>query len=302
MPLLFNDKPLGDKEILDVVSQKLPAGKNKMVTFTLINAPVMVRFTDKGEKLIRPGGTKPMSTSTLAKINGVEGVLTYYTSKNFIQVKGGAQEANYEPKYKYFRAGEMNFNAEQDKPLFAFMLLDKRAEPNALEAGVTPVYRLMDTGAVSTKRMSGVNDKLKAYDLVREAFAKNKPKLRSLYQALGKTDYNDLKATQSWDSILDPIYAMCESNPKKIISLLESAALDTGAKVTQAVELNILKSDTQGYYWVKGGKKIWAIPAGKADEGLDLFVNFLRNEDKSGALAQVTKELELAEIENIVGA
>lgn len=295
MPLLFNDKPVDEKTILEIVSAKMPAGKNKMAVFTLVDAPVMVRFTEKGEKVIKVGGTKPMSTSQLAKINGVEGVLTYYTSKNMVQVKGG-QEPNYEPKYVYFRAGEMLVNAGADAPLFALMLMAKHHETNATEAGVRPLYRMMDTSAASAKKVTGVNDKLKAYDLVRDALKSNKPKLRSLYQAIGKTNWTELKAANDWDSVLDPLYSLCESNPKRIITLMESAALDTGAKVTQAVELNILKSDTQGYYWHKGGKKIWAIPAGKADDALDLFVNFLRNEDKSNVLGQITKELEATEI------
>lgn len=295
MPLLFNDKPLDENTIKEIVREKMPTGSNKQVTFTLNNAPIMMRRTEKGERVMKPGGTKPMSTSVLANINGVEGVLTYYTSKNYIQGKGGT-ETNYEPKYVYFRAGEMMVNGQTDMPLFALMLKCKYNEDNAKLAGVNPVYRMMDTSAASKKKIVGVNDKLKAYDLVREALAKNKPKLRALYQALGKTDWIEKAAIKDWDSILDPIYTICESNPSKIITLLESASLDTGAKVTQAIEQNILKGDNLGYYWHKNGKKIWAVPAGKADEGLDLFVNFLRNEDKSGVLQQVTKELEEADI------
>lgn len=278
----------------------VPQGKNKNVTFTLVNAPMMVRFTEKGERVLKLGGTKPMSTSQLAKINGVEGVLTYYTSKNYVQGKSG-QEINYEPKYIYFRAGEMNVNAGVDLPLLGLMVKCKYKEDNAKEAGVVPVYRMMDISAVSTKKVSGINDKLRAYDLVRDALAKNKPKLRALYQNLGYTNFNELKAANAWDNILDPIYSICESNPARIIKLMEDASLDTGAKITQALELGILKADTQGYYWTKGGKKIWAIPAGKADDGFDMFVTWLRHEDKSGVLATVTKELEIREIEAAVG-
>ncbi len=80
---------------------------------------------------------------------------------------------------------------------------------------------------------------------------------------------------------------------------MESAALEVGAKMTQAIEQGIIKSDTQGFYWVQGGKKIWAIPAGKADEGFDLFVDFLRTQDKSGVLNQITKEMDLKEAVDI---
>lgn len=295
MPLLFNDKPVDDQTIKALAKDFLPSGKDKTVVFTLCNAKVMTRRTERGEELIRRGGVRPISTGCLASINGVEGVLTYYTSKSPVKGKDGLS-FEYEPKYFYFRDHEMNFNAEVDLPRLVFLTQNKLNEPNAKKAGITPLFRMMDVTAASKKTVSTVNIKLEAYDMVREALNKNKPKLRSLYQALGGNNYNELKAVNDWDSILAPIYAKCETEPAKVVEMLKSAALDTGAKITQAIELGILKSDTQGFYWTKGGKKIWAIPNGKADEGLDLFVNFLRNEDKSGVLAQVTKELELAEV------
>lgn len=296
MPLLFNDKPVDEATIKSIIADRLPSGKDKTVVFTLCSPKIMIRRTEKGREHIRPGGVRPISTGTLATIGGVEGILTYYTFKNPIKTKDGI-DFDYEPKYFYFRNHEMNFNAATDLPRLAFHLLDRRNEPNAKEAGRLPLYRMMDTGATSKKTVNAVTLKLEAYDLVREAFKSNKPKLKSLYQALGYSNFNELKAAQEWDSVLSPIYAKCESDPAKIVELMKNAALDTGAKITQATEIGILKADSQGYYWTKGGKKIFAIPAGRGEDGLDLFVNFLRNEDKSGVLALITKELDVAEVQ-----
>lgn len=300
MPLTFNDKLVTDDQINTYIREKLPRNKDAIATFVLCNARPMERITEKGERVLFKGGTRAIQMSCIATIDGMQGQLVYWKTKGHIQVKGGGVIDNYEPKYQHFRNHEMNFNPHNDKPLFAFMLMNSRFKDNADKIGGVPEYQLVDTSVASTKKVSGTNAKLEAYDLVREAFDKNKAKIRSLYQSLGKTNFQELRAAQDWDSILEPIYSMCESNPKKIVELLKSAALEVGAKVMQAIESGVLKQDAQGFYWATGGKKIWTIPQGKGEEAFDLFVNFIRNEDKSGVIAQITKELDIVELTKTV--
>ena len=118
---------------------------------------------------------------------------------------------------------------------------------------------------------------------------------KALYQNLGKTDYVELMEQKEYDAIKAPIFALCESDPEKIVEMLKSASLDVAATVSQALKVGIIKFDKIGYYWGKTGKKIWSIPSGKSEEeGFDLFVNFLRLEDKSAATYnQIKKETEV---------
>jgi len=297
MPLLFNDKPLTDDEIRTIIGDRMPHGKDKKVTFTLLNHKTMMRLTEKGERMLSDGGTRALTTSTIATINGMQGVLTYYETKTQVQVTGGGIAYEYMPKYFHFKKGVIDFDADKNVPKFAFLLAAKQFDKNAESHGAIPIYRLVDTSAHSKKKVSEADLMLKAYDLVREAYGKNKAKLRALYEYTGATNYNELKAANDFDSILAPLYNLAQTNPKKLIELMESAALDTGAKVTQAIETGILKSDAQGFYWVNGGKKIWACPQGRGHDALDLFVDYLRNQDKSGVLGQLTKELDKKEAE-----
>ncbi len=290
MPLLFNGKPLEKKEYNSLVENLRPKGKNKAVTFVLSNAQPLLRFTERGEKLLEKGGTRPLSTSCIARIGGIDGELTYYESKTNIQSKNGT-EANYEPKYLYFYQHEVTVNAEKNESLFDYLCLNSDNLLNAEKFGKYPIFKMVDTAEPGKRNVSKVNEKLKAYDMVREAWDKNKPKVKALYQNLGRTDWVELMDQKDYDAIKAPIFDLCESNPAKVINLLESASLDVAATVTQALERTVLKNDKIGYYWGKSGKKIWSIPGGKSEEeGFDLFVNFLRNEDRSGIFDQVKKE------------
>ena len=290
MPLLFNGKPLEEKEYQSLVKDLKPKGKNQTVTFVLKNAQPLLRFTERGEKLISNGGTRPLSTSCIAKIGGVDGELVYYESKGQIQGKGG-MEVNYEPKYVYFTAHELIVNAEKNSSLFDYLCLNSENELRANDFGKYPSFKMVDTSEPMKRNVVTREEKLKAYDMVREAWDKNKPKFKALYQSLGKTDWVELSNIKDYDTIKAPVYDLCESDPKKVIRLLESASLDVGATVTQAMERGVLKADKLAYYWNKTGKKIWSIPGGKSEEeGFDLFVNFLRMEDKSGAFEQIKKE------------
>jgi len=289
MPLLFNGKPLDEKDYLAEVKDLRPKGKNKTVTFVLKNAQPLLRFTERGEKLISNGGTRPLSTSCIARIGGIDGELVYYESKGQVQGKGG-METNYEPKYVYFTAHELILNAEKNKSLFDYLCLHSENELRAEDFGKYPSFKMVDTAEPMKRSVVTRENKLKAYDMVRETWDKNKPKFKALYQNLGRTDYVELFNNKDYDALKAPIYDLCESNPSKVIQMLESAGLDVGATVTQALERGVLKVDKLGYYW-KSGKKIWGIPSGKSEEeGFDLFVNFLRLEDKSGAFDQIKKE------------
>lgn len=290
MPLLFNGKPLEKKNYESLIDGKVPKGKDKTVTFVLCNAQPLLRFTERGERTYEKGGTRPLATSCIARIEGMDGELRYYESKNQVQGKNGIED-NYEPKYVDFIAHEMIINAETNESLFHFMLLHSENENNCEKFGKMPAYKMVDISAPMKRSVSLRDERLKAYDMVREAFEKNKPKIKALYQNLGKTDYVDLMEAKDYEAIKSPIYDLCESNPSKVIEMLNSASLDVGAVVTQAIERGVIKESSTSFDWTKTGRKIWSIPQGRNSDGFDLFVNFLKNEDKSGTLDQIKKDV-----------
>lgn len=292
MPLLFNGEPLSKPKYDHLINKYAPKGKEKAVSFVLTNAQPLLRFTERGEKTMERGGTRPLSTSCIARIDGIDGELTYYESKGTVQGKDGKTEVNYEPKYVYFTAHEMTVDAGKNEALFAYLLLNAENERNAHVYGRMPSFKMVDTSEPLKRNVVRTNEKLEAYDLVREAWKSNKSKVKALYQNLGKTDYQELLDEKNYDAILAPIYSICESNPARIIELLNSASLDVGAVLTQALELGVIKEDKLAFYWADTGKRIWAIPAGR-DDGFELFVNYVRLEDKSGIFDRIKKDVAL---------
>lgn len=296
MPLLFNGKPLERKDYESLVGGKTPKTKDKAVTFVLKNAQPLLRFTERGERTYEKGGIRPLSTSCIARIGGVDGELTYYESKTQVQGKTGT-ETNYEPKFVYFQAHELIVDAGKNESLFDYLLLNSENEENSEKFGKMASFKMVDTSEPIKKKIAGTNERLMAYDMVREAWEKNRPKIKAMYQNLGKTDYADLLENKDYDGIKSPIFDLCESNPRKVIDMLNSASLDVGATVTQAIERGLIKEDSTSFKWTKNDKVIWRIPQGRNADAFDLFVNFLKNEDRSGTLEQIKKDVVMAAVE-----
>ena len=297
MPLLFEGKPFS--EYLHLLKEATPKGKNKLVTFTLMNRAPVKRITETGGTTLSSGGVCPISTSCIAKINGVKGTLTYYESSGKAQGKFGLED-NYEPKYIHFRSDEMMIDAEKQPEKLVYMLLNRYNKSNANTMDVTPLYEMLDVTDGKAKTVSAGELKFKALSLIEEAKEKNKAKIRAIYEILGGRDFIELRKAKDWDSIYAPIYALADSDPKRLIEYMDSASLDVGAQVRAAIEAEVLKEDTQGFYWGSNNKKIWSIPAGKGEEGFELFVDFLRNQDKSGVLKTVQKEMEVKDMIEMV--
>jgi hypothetical protein len=75
-----------------------------------------------------------------------------------------------------------------------------------------------------------------------------------------------------------------------VLELIGSASLDVGAIISMALEYGVIKQEANAFYWVANKKKIWAYPQGRDDDAFDLFVNYLRLEDKSGTFDQIRKD------------
>ncbi len=294
MPLLFNGQPFSLDEAKLILGDKYPKqlkGKEQFpVTFVLSNAKPLLRFTERGEKIIQNGGTKPIQTTCIARKNSSsDGELTYYESKGKVQGKGGLED-NYEPKFVYFEKHELSFDAKKNEALFCYLMLSSLNESNADTFGKKPLFRLLDTSSPLRKNLEMSETRLEAYDAVREAFEKNKPKFKALYQNFGYTDYASLKEIGELSLAKAKMFEHCEQEPKRVLELLSSASLDVGAIISMALEYGVIKQEANAFYWVANKKKIWAYPQGRDDDAFDLFVNYLRLEDKSGTFDQIRKD------------
>jgi hypothetical protein len=297
MPLLFNGKPFENYQ--EIVKANTPRGKDKTVTFGLCNVQPFVRTTERGEPLMSRGGTTPLRTTCLATIDGITSELTYYESVGRVNGKSGL-ENNYEPKYIHFANHEIMLDAQKKMDKFAFLLLNRYNEAQSDKAGVTPLYRMVDVTDGHEKSVVSGKVKLEALNAVATAFEKNKPKIRAIYTLLGGKDYVELRNAKEWDTILAPLYNLADTNPKKLLEYMNSAALDVGAQVREGIDAAVIREDSLGFYWGTNNKKIWTCPSGKGEEAFDLFVSWLRTEDKSGVLKTILSELETKNLERVM--
>jgi hypothetical protein len=291
MPLKFNGKDLTASDYSEVVRQNMPKGKNKLVTFVLNNArPFQVR-DDKGNQSQRISGETSIhafdTVRTYLKEHGgeVEGVLQYYATSTKRATGRGDVIDNMEPAFLHFTDHKMTFDAEKNPTLFYFMLTHSTNVENSGKYGKVPEFKLVRPAEGAKKSVASIDLEFEAISKVKELQKNNKKQLRAFYEALGGNDFDDKKDAGDWESILEPLYAKCKSDPKKALEMMDDAGLNIAAKVVKALALGIIKQDGGNIVWgdhiqpEMKKRKITGIPKMRATDWQEWFTNdFLRSE------------------------
>ena len=122
MPILWNDKILTENEISEKIDRFIPEGKNKLVTFTYLNAQPF-RAIGRGKTLQKMGSEKQLPAFNRTIVDGLgDGVMRYYSTVTDIASKNGGFNKNYEPNYITFFAHNRTFDCKQNPSLFFFLL------------------------------------------------------------------------------------------------------------------------------------------------------------------------------------
>lgn len=285
MPILWNDKILTQEEISKHIDAHIPQGKNKLVTFTYLNAQPF-RAIGKGKTLQKMGSEKQLPAFNRTIIEGLgEGVMRYYSTVSDVPSKHGGYTKNFEPNYITFYAHNRVFDCKTNPALFFFLVFHSRNIANADRTGEVPEFQFIKPTEVSKNKVASIKVKSEAFAKLEELKAKNKGQLRAFYESLGNTDYEDKVDTKDWDGIMAPLYELCEQDPKRALDKMNDAGLDIISKVVIAAEKKIIYQDGKSIYWGNDFKtdlkkrKITDIPKGKSGEWMEWFAtNFLRSE------------------------
>jgi len=282
MPLKLNNEEF--TEYMAFVKDKMPRGKDKVVTFCLSNVEpyqVMGKFG----MMSKIAGEHSIRTSDTVVINNIEGVLTYY-NKSVKQPGRRGVEERLDPDFLHFINHKLQVNTATDPALFYYLLKHSENAENAINQGKTPLFHQMKPEAAAQKTVSEKALEVKAINKIDELKEKNKKQLRYLYEAYGHSNWEDLITSrkeheQDWESVLSPLYIAASANPKKMLDTISDAALDVAAKVTQALANGILKYEAGKFIWGREGHKkpnICTVPAGKTDndDAVEWFVGYLR--------------------------
>lgn len=299
MGLKFNGQEVSAKVYKSKIEDNMPRGKNKRVTFVLCNARPYMRLSEMGPSNVIGGEySLPMFdtvTLDLGDGNGpTEGLLQYYKSAQKKAFPNGVISEVMEPYYNHFLKHVIHVDPVKNPTLFFFMLVHSENEDNTGKTGKPPVFRMVRPSEANKKSVVDIDLKIEALTKLKEIKNSNKKQLRAFYEATGtrQAPHNDWDEKvgieikdKEWDDILAPLYAMCESDPKKALELMNDAALDIAAKVQNAIEKGVIKADGNSIFWgdhIKTDlkkRKIANIPKGKGDVWQEWFANtFLRSE------------------------
>lgn len=286
MPILWNDRVLTGEEISKSIEIHIPEGRNKLVTFSFLNAQPF-RAMGRAKMLQKMGSEKqiPAFNRTTIDTLGGSGIMRYYESVNDVPARNGGFTKNYNPNFITFYAHNRTFDCKQNPDLFFFLLFHSKNVMNEKKSGEVPEFQFVKSTDATKATVTSLRLKATAFAKLEEIKEKNKGQLRAFYETLGHTDYDDKKETKDWDGILAPLYQFCEKDPQAALEKMNDAGLDIISKVVQAAEAQIIKQDGKSVYWGDHIKvelkkrKITDIPKGKASNWMEWFAtNFLRSE------------------------
>lgn len=304
MPLRFNNTELTPDEINKIVKDFMPKSKDKRVTFQRLNARPFQVMGARGMKFKAGSEKSIMSFCTAHLESKGEGILQYYKTSSKQPGRGGVVNENLEPRLVTFKRHIRIVDAEKDKALFAYMLCHSENEKSAAWSTIKPTFKLVRPAEDAKRKVANIDLKIEALQMIKNLKESNKQKLRQLYEAKGFTDWDIHVPTNhqgaDWDTILQPLYAIAESEPQSILSAIEDTALDVAAKVSVALDNGILKYEA-GKFFMKGEgdvfKELVKVPTGKTEDetARNWFVNYLKGKG-SDALDELNIELETAKL------
>jgi hypothetical protein len=298
MPLLFNGKPLTGYE--EQVNHLVPRGKDKEVTFKLLNAEPYRVLGQYGFKY-KAGGEKAIlafDTVTLSEYKDehgkthkdVTGVLQYYVSNQKVPGRNGIAE-NLEPKYVVFERHVKRVNTQTQKDLLFFLMKHSENKDSNKWSGKVPKFELVPQGAGHASKVANTNAKLTALNKLAELMENQPSRLRLVYEACGHSDWDihmpkDSRLEKDKDSILGPLYTIAENDPAKILALINDTDLDIHAKITVALEAKVITYAAGTFSWGEQVKaepnkrQIVKAPKGKQDDDVARawFADWLKGE------------------------
>lgn len=289
------------------VRENLPRGKDKTVSFAIVNARPYRRMSDKGiqyqlggEESIYAFDSVNIEIKTETGVRPQEGVLQYYRTANKRQV-GASFHEMLEPTYLHFLKHTLSFDASKDPSLFYYLLVHSEAQENVGATGKVAKFKFLKPAEGARKTVASIDLEIDALNTLKSLRESNKKQLRNLYETTGGQDWDEKtgpKATDAdWDEIMAPMYEFCRKNPAKALEYMNDAALEIGAKVQKAVTAGLIKVQGDMIYWgdqVEGDpktKKIARIPKGKVETWQEWFTaSFLRSEP--GVMSEINSALE----------
>ncbi len=309
MPLKFNGVELPREYYLTKVNANMPRGKNKRVTFTLLNVQPYKVIGENGTNFIKGGEVSiPSYDTTVVELDKgpEEGILQYYETNRKIPGRSGVTEIM-EPNYIHIQKHTITVDAKKNETLFFYLLSHSEFEDNCQGTGKVPLFKMEKPLEANKKSMSTIDTEIEALTKLKGLKDSNKPQLRALYESYGFSDWEEKvgKSVQThdkdWDGIYVPLFERAKKNPQAILDKMNDAGLDLNAKVMQCLNLGIIKKEANVIMWgdqVKGDikkRKITNIPTGKGEDWVEWFCsNFLRS--ATDVAAELTTELSLATI------
>jgi hypothetical protein len=305
--LKFNGEELQPEQYMPKVRENLPRGKDKTVTFSIVNARPYRRLSDRGityqlggEESIYAFDSVNIEIKTDTGVRPQEGVLQYYKTANKRQVGNSFQEI-LEPTYLHFIKHSITFDASKDPSLFYYLLVHSEMQENVGTTGKVAKFKFMRPAESARKTVADIDLEIEALNSLKGLRQSNKKQLRNFYETIGGQDWEEKtgpKATEEdWSEIMAPLYDFCKKSPAKALEYMNDAALEIGAKVQKAVSSGLIKVEGDTIYWgdqVPGDpktKKIARIPKGKVDSWQEWFgANYLRSEPS--VMSEINSALE----------
>lgn len=319
------------------ISRFKPKGKDKGVTVQMINyGPMQVAGQATKGMVKQFGGTVGKMPQEMIQFpvefnskgeptEYKEGTLHYFEQKTPAQNSVAAP--SYKPSRIKFVSGKLRIDGNNDA-LILFSVVSGRNKMNSArieelslkEIGwsrIPAVWEVLEPLAAAAKSAAKLNTKEDAFKRVRLALTSNQVLAKQLYESQNMTDWDSYVTwnvkEKCWkgdfSQIENVLLTLADTEPQKVINLLNDTALDIRSKVVLAVNQGILLQEGNSWLWggnADGGKYknvpaadklITKIPTGKgatSEAVLEWFCDFLKGEPE--LMTEINKELDEAKL------
>lgn len=143
------------------------------------------------------------------------------------------------------------------------------------------VFTIIDTESKATVELDQEFLLLDAVSIVRD---------KSIDELLPICMYLNIDVNQRNNEIRRELLLEAKGNPKNFIELMDNPYVRTMAAIKQAVDYNILKSKSDGMYWMDSGRLIVTTPVGQ--DTVTVMTRFCMTEKGSSAYEDIVRRLE----------
>jgi hypothetical protein len=143
------------------------------------------------------------------------------------------------------------------------------------------LFTIIDTESKATVELDQEFLLLDAVSIVRD---------KSIDELLPICMYLNIDVNQRNNEIRRELLLEAKGNPKNFIELMDNPYVRTMAAIKQAVDYNILKSKSEGMYWMDSGRLIVTTPVGQ--DTVTVMTRFCMTEKGSSAYEDIVRRLE----------